>query len=71
MHADVVPTMLAAAQVRYQQTERAAVNLLENPVPPRKRVVQKAVGAAVSWDALVLEAAEHRLDASNAQASAR
>ncbi len=71
MHADVVPTMLAAAQVRYQETRRGAVDLLAKPVPVRQRVVQKAVGAAVSWDALVLEAAEHRLAAGNAQASAR
>jgi hypothetical protein len=57
MHADLVPTLLAAGQVRYEETERPAANLLKGPPPPRQRVVQKAIGAVSPWEALVLEAA--------------
>jgi glucan phosphoethanolaminetransferase (alkaline phosphatase superfamily) len=69
MHADVVPTLLGAAQVRYQDTQRPAVDLLAHAVPQRRRVVQSALGAAVAWDALVSEAAEHRPSPGSAQAA--
>ncbi|MBC5782760.1 sulfatase-like hydrolase/transferase [Ramlibacter sp. USB13] len=58
MHADLVPTLLGAAQVRYRERPRPAVNLLQQPVPARQRVVQKALGAVSAWDTLVFEAGE-------------
>src|SRR4051812_18558360 len=70
MHADLVPTLLAAAQVRYQETPRPAVDLLQGPVPERRRDVQKAIGATIAWDALVQEAAEHGRPARPAAAAA-
>lgn len=60
MHADLVPTLLAAAQIRYQDTQRPAADLLKEPVRPRQRVVQKAIGAAIPWEEMVREAADHR-----------
>jgi len=60
MHADLVPTLLSAAQVRYQDTQRPALDLLHRAVPPRERVAQKAIGATISWDALAREAIDHR-----------
>jgi glucan phosphoethanolaminetransferase (alkaline phosphatase superfamily) len=56
MHADVVPTLLAAADVRYDEPRRAPVNLLSGAVPPRPRDVQVKFGETISWQTLVDEA---------------
>jgi hypothetical protein len=68
MHADVVPTLLAAGQVRYRERNRPAVDLLQQVVPVRQRMVQTAIGRATSWDQLVFEASEHGRAATMAQA---
>src|SRR5205085_1522366 len=49
MHADMVPTLLAAAGIRYEDRRRLPANLLAAPVPPRARVVQKSLGFTVDW----------------------
>jgi len=56
MHMDLVPTLLDAAGVRYDEPRTQAVDLLAQPVPERQRVVQVARGRAVAWQALVDEA---------------
>jgi glucan phosphoethanolaminetransferase (alkaline phosphatase superfamily) len=56
MHADLVPTLLAAADVRYQEPRRLAVNLLAADVPARRRVVQRSLGAVVDWETLESDA---------------
>lgn len=60
MHADVVPTLLAAEGVRYREESRPAANLLAGPPPARRRSVQEAIGVATDWQTLVREAADHR-----------
>ena len=56
MHADVVPTLLDAAGVRYDEQRALPVDLLRRPVPARRRVVQLALDATIGWDTLVEEA---------------
>jgi glucan phosphoethanolaminetransferase (alkaline phosphatase superfamily) len=56
MHADLVPTLLDAADVRYAEPRTLSADLLRAPPPARQRVVQTALGATVPWDALVDEA---------------
>ena len=56
MHIDVVPTLLDAADVRYDDPRALAVDLLARPVPARQRVVQLALGRTIAWQALVDEA---------------
>ena len=58
MHADMVPTLLAAADVRYTDARRVPVDLLATPVPPRDRLVQVKLGETVSWRTLVDDARE-------------
>jgi hypothetical protein len=58
MHADMVPTFLAAAGVAYEEPRPLAVDLLDVRVPPRRRTIQRALGAVVEWDTLVREAGE-------------
>lgn len=58
MHADMVPTFLAAAGVAYEEPRPLAVDLLDARVPPRRRTIQRALGAVVEWDTLVREAGE-------------
>jgi glucan phosphoethanolaminetransferase (alkaline phosphatase superfamily) len=60
MHADMVPTVLAAAGIRYRDTRPQAANLLAAPVPQRERIVQKALGFTTSWELLVREAEENK-----------
>ena len=56
MHVDLVPTLLSAAGVRYEERRTLPVDLLTHTVPPRGRVVQHALAATVAWQALVDEA---------------
>jgi hypothetical protein len=56
MHADLVPTLLDAAAVGYAEPRALSADLLRGPPPARQRVVQTALGAPISWDALVDEA---------------
>ena len=56
MHADLVPTLLDAAGVRYLEQRALPVDLLARRVPARRRVVQLALDATIAWDTLVDEA---------------
>jgi len=56
MHADLVPSLLDAAAVGYAEPRALSADLLHAPPPARQRVVQTALGATISWDALVDEA---------------
>ena len=56
MHADMVPTFLAAAGIRYDEPRRIVVDLLDREVPPRERIVEESLGSATDWQALVREA---------------
>jgi glucan phosphoethanolaminetransferase (alkaline phosphatase superfamily) len=56
MHADMVPTFLAAGGVVYDEPRTLAIDLLDASVPARRRTIQRALGATVDWDALVREA---------------
>ena len=56
MHADMVPTFLAAAGVAYEEPRPLAIDLLDAHVPPRRRGIQRGLGAVVDWDTLVREA---------------
>jgi len=58
MHADLVPTFLAAAGVRYDEPREAVVDLLTQPVPARRRIVQIDPGAVLDWSTLNAEARE-------------
>ena len=58
MHADMVPTFLAAAGVAYEEPRPLAIDLLDARVPPRRRTIQRALGAVVDWDTLVREASD-------------
>jgi len=55
MHMDLVPTLLDAAGVRYDEPRALAVDLLARPVPARQRFVQTAPGRTITWQALVDE----------------
>ena len=56
MHVDIVPTLLDAAGVRYDERRQLPVDLLARGVPPRRRVIQVAPGRTIPWDTLVDEA---------------
>jgi len=56
MHADLVPTIMAAADVRYDEPRAAAVDLLAHDVPPRRRIVQQSYGMVVDSTDLDAEA---------------
>ena len=56
MHVDLVPTLLSAAGIRYEERRTLPVDLLTQAVPPRGRVVQHALNATVPWQTLVDEA---------------
>ena len=62
MHADMVPTFLAAAGVAYEEPRPLAIDLLDARVPPRRRTIQRALGAVIDWDTLVREASEAGAD---------
>jgi glucan phosphoethanolaminetransferase (alkaline phosphatase superfamily) len=56
MHADIVPTLMAAADVAYEDGRRGrAINLLEARVPARRRAVQVSLGVETTWETLVDE----------------
>jgi glucan phosphoethanolaminetransferase (alkaline phosphatase superfamily) len=57
MHADLVPTLLAAAGVAYDEPRTSVVNLLAADVPTRRRIVQRAFGTVVDMQELMHEAA--------------
>jgi len=56
MHADLVPTLLAAADIAYRDKRRLPVNLLAEPVAPRERFVEKALQVRVGWQTLLRDA---------------
>ena len=56
MHVDVVPTLLDAAGVRYDDRRTLPVDLLSRSVPPRRRIVQFALDATTTWEELESEA---------------
>ena len=56
MHMDMVPTLLDAAGVRYDEPRTLPVDLLARTVPPRRRTVQEALGQSVDWQLLSDEA---------------
>jgi glucan phosphoethanolaminetransferase (alkaline phosphatase superfamily) len=56
MHADLVPTLLDAAGVRYDEPRTLPVDLLARDVPPRTRIVQRRLDATIPWQTLVDEA---------------
>ncbi|MBW8757152.1 MAG: sulfatase-like hydrolase/transferase [Burkholderiales bacterium] len=56
MHADLVPTLLDAAGVRYDEPRTLPVDLLARPVPARTRIVQRMLDAVIPWQTLVDEA---------------
>jgi glucan phosphoethanolaminetransferase (alkaline phosphatase superfamily) len=56
MHADLVPTFLAAADVRYDEPREDVADLLTQPVPERQRIVQLTFGKTITWPALDAEA---------------
>jgi len=57
MHMDIVPTLLDAAGVRYDEPRGLAVDLLARAASPaRQRFVQAAPGRTVAWQTLVDEA---------------
>lgn len=55
MHMDLVPTLLDAAGVRYDEPRTLPVDLLARPVPARRRFVQMAPGRTVAWQTLLDE----------------
>lgn len=55
-HADLVPTLLAAAGITYNESRNTVINLLEHGVTPRQRLIQKSLGVVIDWDQLVREA---------------
>lgn len=55
MHSDLVPTMLAAAGIEFEDPRDLPVKLIRRPVPNRVRLIQTAIGSNTSWDALVEE----------------
>jgi glucan phosphoethanolaminetransferase (alkaline phosphatase superfamily) len=71
MHMDLVPTLLDAAGVRYDEPRAQAADLLARPVPPRQRVVQLAPGRTIAWQTLVEESRAAGPLASGPDASAR
>ncbi|HEY8974454.1 MAG TPA: sulfatase-like hydrolase/transferase [Burkholderiaceae bacterium] len=56
MHADMVPTFLAAGGVRYDDARPLAIDLLDARVPRRTRTIERGLGRVVDWDTLVREA---------------
>jgi len=56
MHADMIPTFLAAGGVAYDEPRKLAIDLLDASVPARRRTIQRELGATTDWDTLVREA---------------
>lgn len=54
MHADLVPTLMSAARIGYQESRRGVFRLTQDAVPAqRQRLVQKSLGATTDWEHLV------------------
>jgi Sulfatase len=60
MHADIVPTLLQSADLRFDDARTQAFGLLNGEVGPRERVVQRAIGSTVPFDELVKAAGDAR-----------
>lgn len=60
MHADLVPTLLGAAGIRYDEPRATVVNLLDTRVAPRHRAIQHSLGASTDWETLVQQAEDMR-----------
>jgi hypothetical protein len=58
MHADLVPTFLDAAGVRYDEPRPGVVDLLAQQVPQRPRPVQQTSGVVLDARTLAEEAAD-------------
>jgi len=57
MHADLVPTLLGAAGIQYEDRRTGVFNLTSvTPPPTRERFIQRNIGHTVSWQTLVDEA---------------
>jgi glucan phosphoethanolaminetransferase (alkaline phosphatase superfamily) len=56
MHIDMVPTLLHAAGVDYEDPRPARIDLLGSTPRPRERVVQLSLDATITWDTLTQEA---------------
>lgn len=56
MHADLVPTLLSAADIRYAERRPEVVDLLSREVPDRQRTVQTGIGDKLVWQDLRAEA---------------
>jgi glucan phosphoethanolaminetransferase (alkaline phosphatase superfamily) len=58
MHADLVPSLLAAAGIAYEDPRQGhgPVDLLDQNLPPRHRIVQESLGSVVDWQVLAHEA---------------
>ena len=57
MHADIIPTMMAAVNVQYdEQRKGVAIDLLNESVPQRDRIIQTSLGNTTSWSVLLNEA---------------
>lgn len=62
MHADVVPTLMAAADVSYDdQRKKITVDLLHDSIPPRDRIVQVTPGKTILWQTMLSEAQRKHL----------
>ena len=67
MHVDMVPTLLDAAGVRYEDRRPTSRDLLGPASTGRERVVQRSLDTTLTWEALVEEArAAGPLDAASA-----
>ena len=56
-HADIVPTLMSAADVAYDDPRGThAVNLLDSKVPERFRPIQISLGVKTEWETLLKEA---------------
>lgn len=67
MHADVVPTLLGAADITYADTRQGVFDLTAKPVMPRTRWVQESIGKAIDWQQLAAEVTPASLLAKRAE----
>jgi arylsulfatase A-like enzyme len=56
MHMDIVPTLLGAAGIRYDDPRPHAIDLTARGVPARTRITQVRAGVAIDVDVLEREA---------------
>ncbi len=62
MHMDIVPTLMAAAEVTYTEPRTRAMNLLnpEKNIISRMRTIQHTLGTTVDWETLLAESQHSR-----------